>query len=106
MVLDGAMENRLNRVNSVNSTFCRGLFWKEHGFQGSKQEGDLLQPQWLQFLAAERGCKENQSSRFLFGGARLCGKTTGEEGPRRKLNAQQAFISLTEVLHDPVTPTQ
>ncbi len=30
----------------------------------------------------------------------------GEEGPRRKLNAQQAFISLTEALHDHVTPTQ
>ncbi len=30
----------------------------------------------------------------------------GEEGPRRKLNAQQAFISLNEALHNYFVPTQ
>ena len=30
----------------------------------------------------------------------------GEEGPRRKHNAQQAFTSLTEALHDYFGPTQ
>ena len=65
MVLDGAMEHRLNRVISANSTFCRGFSQEEHGFQSSKQIGALPRPQWLQFLESGRGCTENQSNRFL-----------------------------------------
>jgi len=50
MVLDGAMEHRLNRVISAHSTFCRGFFQEEHEFQSCKQVEALPQPQRLQFL--------------------------------------------------------
>ena len=79
------MEHRLNRAISANSTSCRGFSQEEHGFQSSKQIGALPRPQWLQFLESWRGCTENQSNRFLCGGARLCGNTTG--------SANAAFLS-------------
>jgi len=85
MVLDGAIEHRLNRAISANSTSCRGFSQQEHGFQSSKQIGALPRPQWLQFLESWRGCTENQSNRLLCGGARLCGNTTG--------SANAAFLS-------------
>ena len=51
----------------------------------SKHIGALPRPQWLQFLELGRGCTANQSNRFLCGGARLCGNTTG--------SANAAFLS-------------
>jgi hypothetical protein len=49
-VLDGAMELRLNRVISANSTACRGFSKEEHRFLSSKQIGALPRSQWLPFL--------------------------------------------------------
>ena len=43
MVLDGAMEHRLNRVISADSTFCSVFSKEERGFQSSKQIGALRQ---------------------------------------------------------------
>ncbi len=77
MTPEDSREHHLNHVIPVSSTFYRGLSREEQEFQSSNQKGALPQLQWLQFIEAETGCTEIQSSRFLCGVAQLCGNAAG-----------------------------
>ena len=85
MTSEDSREHHLNHVIPMSSTFYRGLSREEHEFQSSNQKEALPQLQWLQFLEAEMGCTEIQSSKFLCGVTRLCGNAAG--------SANAAFLS-------------